>query len=123
MKTLNRNMQTFYYATLSSTSPLLDANGLSTGEYTKTYAAPIETKGNISPARGSINLEQFGIHEQYTKTIVIDNVNSPIAADTVLWIGITPGTQQSPNKPNYVVIGIAKSLNSITLAVKEAEVG
>lgn len=124
MKALLRNMQTFYYANVSTTAAQYDEYGNETGEPSITYETPVSAQANISPARGTADLEQFGINSDYTKTIVSDNLTLPIDKSTILWIGIAPDKDGEAGtiKHNYVVVGVAKSLNSVTIAVKEVSV-
>ena len=124
MKALLRNKQTFYYANVSKTEAQYDEYGNETGETGITYDAPVSVQANISPARGTADLEQFGINSDYTKTIVSDNLTLPIDKSTILWIGIAPDKDGEAGtiKHNYVVVGVAKSLNSVTIAVKEVNV-
>ena len=124
MKVLLRNMQTFYYANVSTTAAQYDEYGNETGEPSITYETPVSAQANISQARGTADLEQFGINSDYTKTIVSDNLTLPIDKATILWIGIAPDKDGEAGtiKHNYVVVGVAKSLNSVTIAVKEVSV-
>ena len=124
MKALLRNKQTFYYANISTVSSSYDEYGNETGEPTITYATPVETSANISPARGSADFDPFGINENYTKTIVTDDLTLAIGKSTILWIGIAPDKNGEAGaiKHNYVVVQVAKSLNSLTIAVKEVNV-
>lgn len=50
--------------------------------------------------------------------IVTTDMSCPISEDTVLWIGKTPTTDDY----NYVVSRVAKSINSISIAVREVDV-
>ena len=124
MKALLRNKQPFWYANISTTAAAYDANGYETGEITTTYTAPVQTAANISPARGTADLDVFGVNENYTKTIVTDDLTLPVDKSTILWIGIAPDKDGEAGtvKHNYVVVAVAKSLNSMTIAVKEVSV-
>lgn len=123
MKALLRNKQTFWYANISTTTAITE-NGYETGEQAITYTAPVAASANISPARGSADFDPFGINENYTKTIVTDDLTLPIGKSTILWIGIEPDKDGEAGtvKHNYVVVQVAKSLNSMTIAVKEVAV-
>lgn len=114
MRALQRNKQTFYYALYLGATESVDEDGYYTGEMTSSYSTPVEARANISPARGEADVELFGITEQYTKTIVTTDMNCPIDTTSQLWIGI-PITEPY----NYVVVRVAKSLNSITYAIRE----
>ena len=97
MRALSRNMQTFYYALYDRKTEVIK-DGLRTGQYTVTYAAPVAMKANISASKGSADLSPFGIDTQYTKTIVTTDMSCPI------------------------VVRVARSLNSITYAIREVKV-
>lgn len=120
MRCLNKNKQDFYYALYSSKTMATDANGLKTGEVVETYTSPVEMSANISPARGSAELEMFGINTNYSKTIATDKMNCPITETTRIWIDVAPNL--AANNWNYIVVGVAKSLNCIVYAVKEVDV-
>lgn len=124
MKTLLRNKQTFWYANIKSTAASYDDYGNETGEPSITYDAPVSVDANISPARGTADIDAFGINSDYTKTIVTDDLTIPIDKSTILWIGIAPDKDGEAGtiKHNYVVAQVAKSLNSVTIAVKEVNV-
>lgn len=118
MRTQKRNKSSVYYALYNGVQELTDASGNYTGEYAPSYGTPVKIRVNVSAAKGTADVEQFGIDTPYSKTIVTDNMSCPIAEDTVLWIGKTP----SAGEYNYVVVRVAKSINSITYAVKEVDV-
>ena len=127
MKALKRNKQTFWYANLSTTAqpePLIDDYGNETGEMGLTYDLPTEFHANISAARGTADLDAFGINANYSKTIVTDNLTLPVDKSTILWIDKEPDTNGEAGaiKHDYVVVAVAKSLNSLTIAVKEVSV-
>ena len=117
MKTLNRNKQTIYYALFQEDAAHYDGNGFYSGEFASGYSEAVKARMNVSPARGEATLDQFGINEQYDKALVTDDLNCPITETTILWIGVPP---TEPH--NYVVVRVAKSLNSITYAVRKVDV-
>lgn len=119
MKSLARNKQTIYYALYLGKQEKIDSNGNHTGTYELTYGTPKMLKANVSAAKGTTDVEQFGINEPYTHTIVTDDLGCEIAEDSVLWIGKTP----TDGKYNFVIQRVAKGLNSIMYAVKEVKVG
>lgn len=120
MRALLRNMQTFYYALYDRKTEVIK-DGLRTGQYTVTYSAPVSMSANISASKGSADLSPFGIDTQYTKTIVTTDMSCPIDENTILWIGKTPAEDGSVPH-NYVVVRVARSLNSITYAIREVKV-
>lgn len=124
MRMLLKNKRTIYYALYTGKTENVDSYGNKTGEYVENYSAPIELKINVSAARGSLDLEQFGINTQYTKTMVTDDLNCPIDEESILWIDRVPDSNGEAGsvKHNYAVVQVAKSLNQITYAIKEVSV-
>lgn len=119
MKALERNKQPFYYA-LHQGITGIETDGLFTGQYEVAYSTPVKAYMNISPASGQSVLEQFGIQENYDKIIVTDDMNCPISEDDVLWIDTLPVSGDVENPHDYYVVRVAKSLNSIAIAVRRA---
>ena len=130
MKTLKRNQRKFYYCLYSSESTVYDEYGNETGEPKVIYAAPVEMYANISQATGQTNIEQFGNLENYDKVIVTDDMECPIDEHSVLFIDkepefneVTVG-QTTTYEPvyDYTVKRVAKSLNSISIAIRKVDV-
>mgnify|MGYP006916037026 CR=1 FL=1 len=117
MRCLNRNKQSFYYANYQGETKQMDASGYFTGEYAVTYSNPIQVYGNISPARGTEYESPFGITEGYDKVIVLSNPYFPISETSVLWI-----ENDTTEAFDYVITKIARSLNSISIAIKKVDV-
>lgn len=123
MKTLKRNCRQFYYAQYVSKENIFDSNGHRTGEHGKNYGTPVAMVANISPARGTTDLEIFGEDLNYTRTICTDDVNCPITEESILWIDTEPCDHLgNPYPHNYVVTQIAKSLNNIMYAIRKVDV-
>jgi len=128
MRSLNRNKQRIYYSLYSSKTPILDEYGNQTGEYETTYATPVALDINVSAARGTSDVEQFGINLNYTKSMVTNDLTCPIDETSRLWVNKYPFVLDDNNNVasitphNYVVVSVAKSINSITYAIKEVSV-
>lgn len=124
MRTLKRNQVPFWYANPVSQKAVLDEYGNETSDIEITYSLPVEVNANISPARGTADLDMFGINESYTKTIVSENKELPINKATILWIDSEPDVNGEAGnvKHDYVVVAVAKSLNSVTIAIKGVDV-
>lgn len=125
MRTLTRNKIRIYYATFISKTLLKDEYGNLTGEYDIVYANPVEIKANVSAARGESTTRQFGEDEGYDRVIVMDDPKIPIDVSTVLWIETLPeikadGSTDTPY--DYIVKQVAKSLNSVSIAVSKVSV-
>lgn len=123
MKCLERNKSTFFYALYSHKEPLKDEYGNSTTELKVFYEEPVECRANISPATGASQVEQFGSSLKYDKVIVIDDINCPIDENTVLFVDKAPSRDEEGNLLfDYIVKKIAKSLNSVAIAISKVEV-
>lgn len=124
MKTLERNKQTFYYATYIEQKEIMDGE-LHTFDYTPSYSAWVDFSANISPAKGESSADVFGADVNYDRVIVTDNLLCPIDEHTVLAIDIAPNTRETPAVLpiyDYVVTKKAKSLNFIQYAVAKVKV-
>ncbi len=117
MMCLGLNKRTFYYSLYLGETDIVDSEGNLTGGKAKQYSEPVAAEMNVSAAHGDTSVEQFGLNENYSRTIVTDDMNCPIDTDSKLWIEIPPTEPY-----NYRVVRVAKSLNSITYAIREVTV-
>ena len=118
MRTLERNKQLIYYSLYQDKVPLLDEYGNETGEYEITYTLPAPLKINVSPPSGeSVNLP-FGNLEGYDKILVTNDLSLPIDEQSILWIDDLDTTKPH----NYEVKKVAKSLNTIQIAVRKVNI-
>lgn len=124
MRLLSRNCRTIYYCLYSGKTMLTDSNGNETGEYKITYATEVAMEANVSPATGRAAVEMFGNLEGYDKVILTDDVSCPIDVNTVLFVDKSPQYDQVSGAPiyDYVVKRVAKSLNSVAIAVRKVAV-
>ena len=118
MRCMVRNKQKFYYALYIGKNELKDEYGNLTGEYEVVYGNPVETKGNVSSAMGEIQVQQFGGSEGYDKVIVLDNPNTPIDEYSILLVDTLP--HFAPH--DYIVKKVARSLNSVSIAISKVKV-
>ncbi len=125
MRTLKRNQRKFWYCLYQEAEEIYDDYGNATGEYTPVYAEAQEMYANISPASGYAQTEQFGNLDSYDKVIVTDWMDCPIDENSVLFIDKQPEHDVSTDTPlfDYTVRRVAKSLNSISIAVQKVSVG
>ena len=138
MKCLKRNQRPFYYCLYKEEIPILDEYGNETGQTIVVYEDEVELSANISQATGQSNTEQFGNLENYDKVIVTDWIDCPIDENSVLFIDkepewkdaeyneqtaitVTGATVKVPVY-DYIVRRVAKSLNSISIAVSKVKV-
>lgn len=125
MRTLNRNKTVFYYALYEGKEPIVDDYGNITGEYEVKYSHPKKFTANISAANGKADVEQFGANVDYDKVIVGDGSFPAIDEYSVIWIDTIPiidGEGNTDTPYDYIVKKVAKSLNSISVAVSKVEV-
>ena len=125
MQGMVRNKRKFYYALYIDKNELKDEYDNVTGEYEVLYGNPIETAGNVSGAMGEMQSRQFGGSESYDKVIVLDNPETPINEYSILWVDTLPhlnkdGTTDTPH--DYIVKKVAKSLNSVSFAIRKVQV-
>ena len=133
-----RNDTPFYYCLYKENVSSVDEYGNETGEPTVIYESPVLMYANISPATGAAQTEQFGNLENYDKVIVTTWMDCPIDENSVLFIDKEPdetsvqtyiptaittvaGYVTVPT-PDYIVRSVAKSLNSISIAVRKVKV-
>ena len=124
MRLQKRNLKSIWYCLYSGKQKIMDDNNYETGEYRVTYFDPVEIKCNVSPAMGQSQLGLFGNLESYDKVIVTDDINCPIDESTVLFIDKVPQKENGAYifDYDYVVRRVAKSLNSIAIAVSKVKV-
>ena len=133
MVCMNRNKLTFFYALYVSKEQGTDDYGNPTGGVDVTYGNPQEFKANISAAKGETQTRQFGESENYDKVIVMGSDAPPIDEYSILWIDTVPqlddtgalatnddGEVITPH--DYIVKKVARSLNSVSIAISKVNV-
>ena len=118
MRSLERNKQSFYYALYSGVTDVTDSNGDLTGEKTITYGTPTEMRANIAPPKGMAVIEQFGVDSRATRLISTTDMSCPLDLQSVLWID-----EATTNPPNFRVVAVKRSLNSIIYGISEIHRG
>ncbi len=138
MRCLERNKQPLYYCLYNGRDEIIDEYGNSTGQYIRFYKEPVLMYANVSQATGFSSTEQFGTLENYDKVIVTCDMNCPIDENSVLFIDkepdetnvlthettaitVTDKLVEVPT-PDYIVVRVARSLNSISIAVRKVRV-
>lgn len=114
MRSVQRNKQRIYYALRLGSTEVIDEYGNVTGEFVEMYSSPQPLKINIGTPKGNIELERFGLNDDYTRVLATTDMKCPLAEDSILWVGI--GT----DKPyNYVVKKLIPSLNELLIGLQE----
>mgnify|MGYP004463700873 FL=1 len=133
MRMMERNKVPFWYALYQGLQPRLDEYGNMTGEYDVCRANPEKFRANISAAKGETSTRQFGESEEYDRVLVMDRDCPPIDEYTVLWIDRVPlldengalapdASGEAATPHDYIVKKVAKSLNSVSVAVSKVNV-
>lgn len=98
--------------------PILDKDGFETGETEIKYSEPVKQRGNISEAQGESANKEFGNITDYDKVIVLSKLSCPITETSRLWVDNTDITKPA----DYSVKCIARSLNSVSIAIKKEKI-
>lgn len=122
MKTLERNCQKFYYKLMIGDQEKV-VGGKSTGIHLPIYSVAYEMWANVSPNLGSTETEQFGVSENYERTIVVGDLNCPIDEHTLLWIDNVrnPGNTTENCQHDYIVTSVSRSLFHIRYGIKKVK--
>lgn len=134
MKCMSRNKVKFYYALYERRVPIEDEYGNVTGEYEVIHGNPMEFFANVSAAQGEATTKLFGDNESYDKVVVMDNEAPLIDIYTVLWVDTVPQLDKDGalvldesgeiiTPYDYIVKKVAKSLNSVSIAISKVNVG
>ena len=122
MRCLRRNKVTYYYATYESGEPAYDDYGNETGGRNLTYSNPVMAKANISSAKNVDVVAVFGTDMNYDKVLVAESV--AFDENALLWVYTLPVLNQdgsTDTPPDYVVKRIARSLNSVAVAISKVD--
>ena len=122
MKCMGRNRISFYYALYNGRKRVLDDDGKATGEWYVDYKTPVLMRASVSAAKGDTQTEQFGNSLEYDRVIVTDNMKCPIDEHSVLCIDVPVSYSGEQLVYDYVVKRVAKSLNSISIAISRVDV-
>lgn len=124
MRTLNRNTQPIYFATIANTEEIKDGYGNATGQYQIAYSTPIKAMWNVSYIDSDVEVEMFGIAATNMLRIVAPKDGFVLDEASILWYGKTPDSIYDATNPkhNYVIVGIRPSLNQVTIYAKRVDV-
>ena len=124
MRTRQRTAKTFYYRLYTGEVEVIDDYGNPTGQYTKTYAAPVAFKTNVSPVNGEDVVDIFGAMERYDRVIQTCDMTCPINENSVLYIDTTPtqGLDGVWSAHDYIVSRVSPSVNTIRIGCTKVNV-
>lgn len=127
MRDLERNKRLLYYANATGKTEVLDSNGYRTGAYQVQYDTPKPLRINVQESGstgrngagtsgGIASQNDYGIHLGYTYLLVTHDMRCPLKEDSVVWFGVPTDGQ-----PNFAVVKVARSINSIAYAIKQVD--
>lgn len=133
MVCMSRNKSRFFYALYMSKEQGTDDWGNPTGGVDITYGDPQECRANVSAAKGETQTRQFGESENYDKVIVMEGSSPPIDEYSILWIDRVPQLDENGalalndegeviTPHDYIVKKVARSLNSVSIAISKVNV-
>lgn len=139
MRGLKRNKVELWYQLYDANIPVyetdLDGNPvldpvtgepLLTGDSTTKYKAPVWFEANVSSARSEASTDPFGVDVKYDKTISSCEMDLPIDELSRLFVDKEPRYDADGmlvNEADYKVVKVAKSLNSLLIAIKKRTEG
>lgn len=118
MRTIQRNRREVWYALYQGVTDVLDDEGNYTGEQEVSYTTPVKAMMNVSGGRGRAMVEEFGIDNPFTHTVVTPDLTTAFNTDTIWWFGKTP----SDGAHNFRCTGISRTPNQVVIALAEVEV-
>lgn len=78
---------------------------------------------NVSGGRGKAAVEEFGIDNPFTRSAVTEDLTTSFDTDTIFWFGINPTDAHGNSVAhNYRCTGVARTINSCTIALAELDV-
>ena len=137
MRDLERNKQTLYYALYGAkiieyekdddgNIIYVDIDGVQVPIEKSVkigYSAPVELDANISAGKGDSETAVFGTSLDFTRTISTCDMTVPIKQTSLVWYETIPvlntdGTANKDSADYSIAAPIARSLNSLTIAIK-----
>ena len=117
MRTVKRNKRPVAYAFYKGMTDLVDDEGNYTGETEISYTTPVKTLMNVSGGRGQADIALFGLANNFSVTVVTEDLDTNFNTETVFWIYADPDTELH----DYRVIAVARTINQVVLALEEVE--
>lgn len=117
MRTLKRNRRPVAYAFYDGVTEIINDDGEHTGEYIVHYTEPVKKLMNVSGGRGQANIRMFGLENDFSRTIVTEDLDTPFNTETVFWIERDPDTEPH----DFRVIAVSRTINQVVLALAEVD--
>jgi hypothetical protein len=119
MRLAQRNLREVTYCTYQGLATLLDSEGFETGENVKSYSKPMKKRMSVSAANGNVQSDIFGNITQYDRVLITDDPKIKVDENSIFFIERPYTEKGGLPEPDYVVAGIARSLNYVSIAVKQ----
>ena len=115
-----RNRIPVWYANFIGKHSKADENGDETGDYEDAYSVPVKFFANVAPNSGDVNAEPFGNNLLYSR-VLFTVQDLPIREGARVWLTEPETSDTDASEADYIVIGIAKSINATRYALYEVK--
>ena len=122
MRQLECNKTLIKALNYKDTEDVVDSQGYKTGEKKVIYSPVITFKAHISGAKGSSQVEVFGLDTSYNKTISMSKTlfkKLKLNENTVFFIDTKVKFDNGTPLYDYRVYRIAETLNEVMIAIKK----
>ena len=123
MRNLNINKRVLVALNYMGKTDVVDDDGNETGESKINYGAEIVFKAHISGARGSSQVEVFGVELNYDKTFVLTKQEYKklrFTENTIFFVDKKPEYDKNGDPLyDYRVERIAESVNEVVIALRK----
>lgn len=133
MVSMEINKSTIWYSNLvkGQKVPVLDANGLMTGEYRQMYTEPVAIRVALSEniglnnltAQGVAELRSYGVTTNYTHRLITEDRDCPMDEESIIWHYTDPGNDPYSVPYEFKVIRSSRTLNYKMYYLREVNVG
>lgn len=129
MVSMEINKSTIWYSNIvpGETVPVLDEDGLETGDYQPKYTTPQSARVALSEniglnnltAQGVADIGPYGIRTNYTHRMITEDMNCPIDEESIIWHERDPGDNPYDVPYNFRVIRVSKTFNYKTYYLRQ----
>ena len=133
MVSMEINKATIWYSNLvkGQKVPVLDANGLMTGEYRQMYTEPVPLRVALSEniglnnltAQGTADLRAYGVTTNYTHRLITEDRDCPMDEESIIWHYTDPGGDPYSVPYEFKVIRSSRTLNYKMYYLREVNIG
>lgn len=132
MRQLERERRGIFFAEYLGKTEVMDEEGRHTGEWRLSYGKPMLVVCTVSPRRGNVYSDGFGIGVDCDRTAICDRIGIGISETSIIWVDKMPMLDEfgdlvvnedgEPVVPNdYKVQMVSESYNYTAIAMKKAQ--